>query len=233
MYGLASGSEVAGHEVPVDQVPERLDVLRASVAVVNVVGVFPDVAGQQRGVTAGHRVACANGAGQGQGAVRLLHQPAPAGTEGADGNLAELFLELVEGAEGSVDGVGQRASRLTTTVGLHAVPIEGVVPHLGGIVEDATGGGLDDLFQRLAFELGARNQVVQVHHVGVVVLAVVIFQRLGRDVRLEGVLCIRQSRQFKSHGRFSFVSSGQGRRPAVDRWRLTGSLYSLAAKTGS
>src|SRR5690606_6910084 len=146
-----------GHEVPVDQVPEGLDVLRTHVAVVDVVGVFPNVAGQQRSVAAGHRVACADGAGQSQGTVGLLHQPAPAGTEGTDGNLAELFRELIEGTEGGVDGISQSAGGLTTTVGLHAVPVEGVVPHLGGVVEDAAGGGLDDLFQGLAFKFGARN----------------------------------------------------------------------------
>src|SRR5690606_15596560 len=158
---------------------EGLDVLRTQVAVVDVVGVFPHVAGQQRGVAAGHRVAGANGAGQGQGTVGLLHQPGPAGTEGADGDLGEFFLELVEGAEGGIDGVGQGAGGLATAVGLHAVPVEGVVPHLGGVVEDAAGGALDDLFQGLAFELGARNQVVQVGDIGLVVLAVVVFQRLG------------------------------------------------------
>src|SRR5690606_13615525 len=92
--GCDSGSEVLRHEVPVDQVPERLDVLRTQVAVVDVVGVFPYVAGQQRSVAVGQRAARADGAGQGQGTVSLLHQPAPAGAEGADGGLAELFLEL-------------------------------------------------------------------------------------------------------------------------------------------
>src|SRR5690606_35960942 len=142
LRGRGSGRVVLGHEVPVHQVPERLDVLRTQVAVVDVVGMLPDVAGQQRGVAAGHRVAGADGAGQGQGTVGLLHQPAPAGAEGADGDLAELFLELVEGAEGGVDGVGQGAGGLATAVRAQAVPVEGVVPDLRGVVEHATGGGL-------------------------------------------------------------------------------------------
>ena len=56
----------------------------------------------------------------------------------------------------------------------HAVPEEGVVPHLGGVVVDAAAGGLDDLFQALAFERGAGHQVVQVGDVGLMVLAVVV-----------------------------------------------------------
>jgi len=74
-----------------------------------------------------------------------------------------------------------------------------VVPDLSGVVEDATGRGLDDAFQILAFELGARDQVVQIGHVSSVVLVVVKLERLGGHVRLESVLFVRQRRQFESH----------------------------------
>src|SRR5690606_10151166 len=43
-----SACEVLRDEVPVDDVPERFDELRTGVAVVDVVRVLPDVAGQQR-----------------------------------------------------------------------------------------------------------------------------------------------------------------------------------------
>src|SRR3990167_8896920 len=194
------GGVVFRYEVPVDQVPERFNILWTHVAVVDVVGVFPYVAGQQRGVAAGQRAAGTDGAGQGQGTVGLLHQPAPAGTEGADGNLAELFLELVEGTEGGVDRVSQGTGRLATGVGGQAVPVEGVIPDLGSVVEDAARGGLDDLFQGFAFELGAWDQVVQVHDVGVVVLVVVVFQGFLGNMRLQGVMSVGQRRQFESHG---------------------------------
>lgn len=49
-------SEILGYEVPVDQVPERFYKLRTRIAVVDVVGVFPDVTGQQRSVAIGHGV---------------------------------------------------------------------------------------------------------------------------------------------------------------------------------
>jgi hypothetical protein len=51
-----------------------------------------------------------------------------------------------------------------------------VVPDLGGVVVDAAAGLLDDVLQRHGFELGALLQVVQVDHIGVVVLAVVVLQ---------------------------------------------------------
>src|SRR5690606_32009806 len=182
-----SGSEVLRHEVPVHQVPERLDILRTGVAVVDVVGMLPHVTGQQRSVTGGDRIAGADGAYQAQRAVSLLHQPAPAGTEGADGNLAELFLECVEGAECLVDRFCQFTGGLAAAIGAQAVPVEGVVPDLGSVVEQSAAGGLDDLCQALALVVCAGDQVVQVDHIGVVVLAVVIGQGLGGDVRLKSV----------------------------------------------
>ncbi|MNT38152.1 hypothetical protein D3C72_1743350 [compost metagenome] len=75
-----------------------------------------------------------------------------------------------------------------------------MVPDLSGVVEDAARRALDDLFQGLAFEFGAWDQVVQVHDIGVVVLVVVILQGFLGDVRLQGIVGVRQRRQFKSHG---------------------------------
>src|SRR5213075_1628598 len=92
-------SEVLGHEVPVHQVPEDLNVLRTCVAVVNVVGMFPHVASQQRLVGAGQRGRSVGGVDDLDGAVSLLHQPGPAGTEVAHAGLGEFSLEVVEGTE--------------------------------------------------------------------------------------------------------------------------------------
>jgi hypothetical protein len=52
-----------------------------------------------------------------------------------------------------------------------------VVPHLRGVVVHAAGRGLlDDGFEVEVFVLGALDQVVQVGDVGLVVLAVVVFE---------------------------------------------------------
>src|SRR5690606_34592893 len=156
--------------------------LGTRIAVIDVVGMFPDVAGQQRRSAVSHRVVGVAGAYDGQRAIGFLYQPAPAGAESGNRSLAELFLELVEGSERLVDGFGQFASRLAAAVRAQAVPEESVVPDLGSVVENAAAGGLDDGLQVLAFKLSARNQVVQVGYIGVVVLVVVKFQRLGRHV---------------------------------------------------
>jgi len=74
-----------------------------------------------------------------------------------------------------------------------------VVPDLGGVVVHAAAGLLDDFFERHALELGALLQIVQVDHIGVVVLAMVVFQRLFRVVGGQGVNRVRQCRQGVFH----------------------------------
>src|SRR5690606_4045316 len=118
------------------------------------------------------------------------------------------LLDALPTSEGLVDGFGQLAGGLTAAVGAQAVPVEGVVPHLGSVVEQASAGGLDDLFQALAFVLGACDQVVQVDHVGVVVLAVVVLQGLSGDVRLQGVLSVGKRGKFERHGLSPFQGYG-------------------------
>jgi hypothetical protein len=75
-----------------------------------------------------------------------------------------------------------------------------VIPDLRSVVVDAAAGLLDDVFEGHRFELGALLQVVQVHHVGVVVLAVVVFQRFLAVVRGQGVNGVGQRGQSVFHG---------------------------------
>src|SRR5688572_8601574 len=132
MPGRVPSASASGHlrggEVPVHEVPEGLEVLRPRIAVVDVIGVLPDVAGEQRLVGAGQRRRRVLGADQAEAAVRALYQPGPARAEGADRGLGELFLEGGEAAEGLGDAVAELALRLAAALGLQAVPVEAVVP---------------------------------------------------------------------------------------------------------
>jgi hypothetical protein len=76
-----------GDEVPVDLAPDGFEVLRARVAVVDVVGVLPDVDGQQRGLALGDRGAGVGGVDDLDAAVGGLDQPGPAGAEVGGGGL--------------------------------------------------------------------------------------------------------------------------------------------------
>ena len=49
----------------------------------------------------------------------------------------KLFSELRKASERFVDELSELASGKSSSTGLHAVPVEGVVEGLGGIVEEA------------------------------------------------------------------------------------------------
>jgi hypothetical protein len=81
-----------------------------------------------------------------------------------------------------------------------------VVEVLGGVVEDAgvlAEARLDDLFEALTLEAGAGQKLVQIVHISLVVLVVVKLERLGRHIRLERFVRVRQGGKFKGHGDYS------------------------------
>ena len=83
---------------------------------------------------------------------------------------------------------------------LEAVPVEGVVPDLGGVVEDASVGGLDELFEGGALERRSGRQLVEVVDIGLVVFAVVVFEGFGGQERFEIVGAEGELREFVCHG---------------------------------
>ena len=65
LEGGSLSSQIAGHEIPIDQGPERFDITGAFIAVIDVIGMLPDIAGQKRNLIPLQRifgiVAIANG----------------------------------------------------------------------------------------------------------------------------------------------------------------------------
>jgi hypothetical protein len=186
---MRSGDEVLLGELPVDGAPEGVDEGGAVVLVVDVVGVLPDVAGedglqvvgQRRGGVVGlHDLELAR--------VAVLDEPGPAGAEVADGRRGELLLELLEGAERGGDLVVDAAGGLAAAGGRERLPEEGVVPDLGGEVEDGALLGHDHLLDGLLGELGVgRGGGVELCDVALVVLVVVegdllLGDALGRKI---------------------------------------------------
>ena len=99
-----------------------------------------------------------------------------------------------------LDALEQRAGRFARGIRAEAVPVEGVVPDLGGVVEDLALGGAHDVLERQVLILGAGNELVQVVHVGLMVLAVMVFDGLGGDVRAQRVLGEWQWRKLNHSG---------------------------------
>ena len=164
----------------------------AAVLVVEVVGVFPDVEGEEGAEAVGDGVVGAGVLADGQGAGGIGLEPDPAGAEEADALGDELFLEGFEGAPLGFDlgdqgrflhPFGIRNDRHRAELG----EVEVVVQDLAGVVEDGAGGLGHNFLQGHRLELGAGDEFVEVVHVGLQVLAVVEGQGAGADDGLEGV----------------------------------------------
>ena len=197
-------------DIPVDDAPQGLEVVGAAVLVVEVVGVLPDVEGQEGLQAADDGIEGAGLLGDVQGAGLVGAQPHPAGPEEPGALGLEFGLECLERAPLLRDLRGQRAGRA-----LRACPgraelrkVHVVVQDLAGVVENGRGrpcrtGRLDrrgrehNLLKWQALKAGAGNQSVQVGYISGKVLAVVEFQRTGADHRLQRIQRIGQVNQCK------------------------------------
>jgi hypothetical protein len=144
------------------------------------------------------------GLGDLQGAA-IQHQPGPATAELGGASGFEGLDKSLETAEVGIDLVEQGTAGNTAATRGDALPIEAVVPDLGGVVEHTSlvgvaGHGGDRLLEALALQFGAGDQVVEIGHVGVVVLAVVKLQGAAGDVGLERIKAVGQRGQLMSHG---------------------------------
>ena len=144
---------------------------------------FPDVDGEYGGLAAGEWGLGVAGFDDFEFAG-FDDEPGPAAAELGGGCVFEFGFEGVEAAEVGVNGFGEGFGWGAAAVRGEAVPVEGVVPGLCGVVEDAcfggvTGNGADDLFEAHGVELGAGYEVVVVGDVGGVVFAVVESEGVG------------------------------------------------------
>ena len=165
---------------------------RAAVLVVEVVGVLPDVEGKDglEGFVDG--VAGAGLLSDDEGAVCGGGKPDPAGAEEAGAFGDEVVLEGVEGAPLLLDLRDEfRVVRLVWSgvIGRSELrEIEVVVQDLAGIVEDGAGRSLfDDLLKREVLVGRAGEELVEVVHIGLQMLAVVESDGAGADDGLECV----------------------------------------------
>ncbi|MNT32665.1 hypothetical protein D3C72_1685600 [compost metagenome] len=180
--------------------PECFQITRAIILVVGVVRVLPDVAAQQRRAVAGQRRTRIAGGLQAELTTRVLHQPHPAGAEQAKCGSVELFAKTLAVAELALDQLAQAALRFATATRAQALPVEAVVPGLGGGIEQRALGVADDVLQRGFLPLGADDGGIDRVDIGAMVAAVVQFHGLCREVRLQGRGQIGQGGQFDGHG---------------------------------
>mmetsp|Transcript_5342 Transcript_5342/g.12548 ORF Transcript_5342/g.12548 Transcript_5342/m.12548 type:complete len:304 (-) Transcript_5342:88-999(-) len=190
--------------VPVDHIPPCLDVVRATVLVLQVVSVLPDIASQDwdagGAVHSIHEwVVLVRGGRDRQLLVIGDNQPHPAGAETGTRSTSrfELGLEVVEGAKGLVDGLCQLVRRCTALAGgCHLQPEEVVVVSTAAAVAErrtVLDGRLLQLDER---RLGLPLQgLVDVRHVGQVMLVMVELHRRLVDGGLQCIVRVGQVRE--------------------------------------
>ncbi len=98
-------------------------------------------------------------------------------------------LEGIVAAEIGANLGRKRTRGFAATIGLDAVPIEAVIPGLGGIVEQTSftriaSNGLNHIFDRLVIVVGALDGIVVLADIASVVLIVVKFKGLLGNVGL-------------------------------------------------
>jgi hypothetical protein len=139
---------VGGNELPVNQLPECCKVVRPLVAIVDIVSVFPPIAGHQRQVILRHRVIGIIGIDDLESTRVIFNQPCPSRTEVTDSCGGKLIFEYLEATKIVVDCLAKLQVWRATTVRTQTVPVKGMVPYLCGIVEEAPGCSPDDFLER-------------------------------------------------------------------------------------
>src|SRR5438046_6141964 len=103
---------------------------------------LPHVTSQETPDPARHRRVGVRGLYDLQLLVRVLDEPGPTAAELSHGDIREFLAEFCVITKGALDMVGNQAGRCPAAVWPHAVPVEGVVPILRGVVEDGDAGGI-------------------------------------------------------------------------------------------
>src|SRR5260370_42531320 len=112
---------------------------------------------------------------------------------------------------------------MAAAIGLHPVPEMQMVVVLARIVEQRgvlAERAFDDLFEGLALEFGAFQQVVAVGHVGLMMLVVMIFQCFLGHMGLQGIIGVRKGGKREGHG----VMSENGGRRGLTATLIEGSI---------
>ena len=109
VYGGTSavGSVAAFYNGPVDNVPKRVERVGTPVLIVEVIGMFPDVEGQNRGESFGYGVARVALLRYEQFSVVVAAEPYPARAKQFDARVDEFLFEILERSEIAVDGLAQ------------------------------------------------------------------------------------------------------------------------------
>ena len=178
---------------PIDDLPQFGEMSGAAVLIVEVVGVFPDVEGEQRGEAFGDGVVGAGLLGDDQGAVFLCGEPYPTTAEETDAFGFELGFEGIEGAPLLLDLLNESAAGDVDhrCGGTKLGEVEVVVEDLAGIVEDGAFGVFHDVFEGQVFHAATGEEFVEVVHVALQMFSIMKSERLGAYYWVQSIDFVR------------------------------------------
>lgn len=190
-----------GYILPVDDLPDVLQVVRSHILVLQVVGVLPHVNTQQRDQASGGLEGILVGSGgDSQSLVGLVPtQPAPSRTLHTDGGIGHGSLEVLQRAILGIDQVLQiTGTQLSATLGgrNQVLPENGVVQVTTAVELDVLLQGNDCRSIILGDSISKLLRCnVQVVDIGGMVLGMVNFHNLGRNEGFKFTIVIGQIRQ--------------------------------------
>lgn len=160
------------------------------VVVVDVVGVFLNVNGQQWFCVGGQWGVGVVGGDDSQVVVGIFDQSGLVSVEVFCCGIGKFGFKICEVVERFGDCGCQFVFWFVVGVRCEVVLVEGVVLDLCCVVEYVVFRSVDDFFEGFVFECSVFDQVVEVSDICLVVFIVVIFQGFCGNVWCQGVFCI-------------------------------------------
>src|SRR5262245_52660952 len=119
MLCLLCGGVVLRDGVPIDHIPKGSDVIRPTVLILQIVGMFPNVEAEDRLIAAAassgshDRAILVRGAFNDELARLVDGEPSPAAAEARGSSFGEVFFEMVPAHQVFLNGFGEFALRLS------------------------------------------------------------------------------------------------------------------------
>lgn len=203
VFGSGLGGGVCcGDLIPVNDVPEGINVIRASVLIIQVIGVFPNIEAEDGRVAAvpesgAHEGAVlVGGTGHFEGSIGGSDQPCPTRAEAGRTGVGEGRLKGSKITESGIDGLCELAGWFSAAIGGKNAPKKAVIGMSTAIIPDSTLNGFreagdvaDEVVDRLRrFDAGGGECLVQLGDVGIVVFCMMDFHGPRIDVRFQGII---------------------------------------------
>ena len=154
-------------DFPVDELPEGSEMVGTAILIIHIVGVLPNVEGEQWAESVSDWVLCVLLLSDDEFTISIGGKPNPSRAEKRSAFLGKLLLEGFKTTELCFNGLRNFACwEIVSLWSTECQEVEVVVEDLSCIVEDATRGLLHDFFEWEVLESTTRQSGIEVVHVG-------------------------------------------------------------------